>query len=318
MTIVGCLNSLYVKCTPFAMVSNYGGIVDHQKAGKPDRSKLKLLVPSVANFFTSLALHDAFIWQDQRRFISYRRFVPPSFNDVRLVLNTAQVMSLIRNGPLDLVTFDGDVTLYDDGMCLEPDNPVITKIMRLMERGSKIGIVTAAGYTEAARYYERLFGLLQVIQTSDLPLEAKQNLIVMGGESNYCFKFDANSPDLLRLVPREEWLLKEMMLWTDDDIAELLDIAEDSLRDTVKNMRMEAIVVRKERAVGIIPKDGQKFCRETLEETVLIVQKILVQALEASVFVQLANMFRKCRTSGSDYPSARSTVCHSPRCHGPC
>jgi IMP and pyridine-specific 5'-nucleotidase len=204
--------------------------------------------------------------------------VPPSFNDVRLVLNTAQVMSLIRNGPLDLVTFDGDVTLYDDGMCLERDNPVIAKIMRLMERGSKIGIVTAAGYTEAARYYERLFGLLQVIQTSDLPLEAKQNLIVMGGESNYCFKFDANSPDLLRLVLREEWVLKEMMLWTDDDIAELLDIAEDSLRDTVKNMRMEAIVVRKERAVGIIPKDGQKFCRETLEETVLIVQKILVRA----------------------------------------
>jgi IMP and pyridine-specific 5'-nucleotidase len=185
-------------------------------------------------------------------------------------------MSLIRTGPLDLVTFDGDVTLYDDGKCLELDNPVISKIMRLMERGSKIGIVTAAGYTEAVRYYERLFGLLQAIQTSNLPLEAKQNLIVLGGESNYCFKFDANSPDLLRLVPREEWLLKEMMLWTEDDITELLDIAEDSLRDTVKNMRMEAVVVRKERAVGIIPTDGQKFCRETLEETVLIVQKILV------------------------------------------
>jgi IMP and pyridine-specific 5'-nucleotidase len=242
-------------------------------------------VPSVANFFTSLALHDAFIWQDQRRFISYRRFFPPSFNDVRLVLNTAQIMSLVRTGPLDLVTFDGDVTLYDDGMCLERDNPVISKILRLMQRGSKIGIVTAAGYTEAARYYERLFGLLQAIQTSDLPLEAKQNLIVLGGESNYCFKFDANSPDLLRLVPREEWLLKEMMLWTEADITELLDIAEVSLRDTVRNMRMEAIVVRKERAVGIIPKDGRKFCRETLEETVLIVQKILVPTSEfASLF----------------------------------
>ncbi|KAH8732258.1 IMP-specific 5'-nucleotidase-like protein 1 [Phaeosphaeriaceae sp. PMI808] len=249
--------------------------IEHQNVGKPDQSKLKLLVPSVANFFTSLALHDAFIWQDQRRFISYRRFVPPSFNDVRLVLNTAQVMSLVRNGPLDLVTFDGDVTLYDDGMCLTPDNPVILRILRLMHRGSKIGIVTAAGYTVAKRYYERLFGLLNAIQTSELPLEAKQNLIVLGGESNYCFKFDANSPDLLRLVPREEWLLKEMMLWTESDITELLDIAESSLKDTVRNMRMEAVVVRKERAVGIIPKEGQKFCRETLEETVLIVQKIL-------------------------------------------
>lgn len=249
--------------------------IDHQKSGKPDRSKLKLLVPSVANFFTSLALHDAFIWQDQRRFISHRRFVPPSFNDVRLVLNTAQVMSLVRNGPLELVTFDGDVTLYDDGMCLVPENPVIAKILELMRRGSKIGIVTAAGYTEAKRYYERLFGLLNAIQTSDLPLESKQNLIVMGGESNFCFKFDENSPDMLRLVPREEWLLKEMLAWHEADIKELLDLAEASLKDTVRNFRMEALVVRKERAVGIIPKDGHKFCRETLEETVLIVQKIL-------------------------------------------
>jgi IMP and pyridine-specific 5'-nucleotidase len=229
----------------------------------------------VANFFTPLALHDAFIWQDQRRFISYRRFVPPSFNDIRLVLNTAQVMSLVRGGPLDLVTFDGDVTLYDDGQCLVPENPVIPKILQLMRRGSKIGIVTAAGYTEAKRYYERLFGLLHAIQESDLPMELRQNLIIMG-ESNFCFKFDENNPDFLRLVPREEWLLKEMLLWHESDITELLDIAEASLKDTVRNFRMEALVVRKDRAVGIVPRDGHRFCRETLEETVLIVQKVLV------------------------------------------
>ncbi|CAG5146617.1 uncharacterized protein ALTATR162_LOCUS1908 [Alternaria atra] len=249
--------------------------IQHQKDGKPDRSKLKLLVPTVANFFTSLALHDAFIWQDQRRFISHRRFVPPSFNDVRLVLNTAQVMSLIRNGPLELVTFDGDVTLYDDGKDLTEDNPIIPKILDLMRRGSKIGIVTAAGYTEAKPYYGRLYGLLDAIQASDLPLEARQNLIIMGGESNFCFKFDENSPVLLRLIPREEWLLKEMLSWHESDIKDLLDRAEASLRDTIRNFRMEADVVRKERAVGIVPKRGHKFCRETLEETVLIVQKIL-------------------------------------------
>ncbi|KAF2241606.1 IMP-specific 5'-nucleotidase 1 [Trematosphaeria pertusa] len=249
--------------------------IAHQKAGTQNRSKLKLLVPSVANFFTPLALHDAFIWQDQRRFISYRRFVPPSFNDIRLVLNTAQVMSLVRSGPLELVTFDGDVTLYDDGQSLSPDNPVIPRILRLMRTGSKIGIVTAAGYTEARRYYERLYGLLDAIYTSALPDSTKENLVVLGGESNFCFKYAGDSPDLLKLVPRQEWLLKEMVLWEESDITELLDIAEASLRDTVKNMRMEAILVRKERAVGIIPKPGYKFCRETLEETVLITQKIL-------------------------------------------
>lgn len=34
-----------------------------------------------------------------------------SFNDIRLILNTAQVMSIVHSGPLRLVTFDGDVTL---------------------------------------------------------------------------------------------------------------------------------------------------------------------------------------------------------------
>ncbi|PVI07378.1 IMP-specific 5'-nucleotidase-like protein 1 [Periconia macrospinosa] len=253
-------------------------IGDHvacQLEGTQNRSKLKLLVPTVANFFTPLALHDAFIWQDQRRFISHRRFVPPSFNDIRLILNTAQVMSLVRNGPLELVTFDGDVTLYDDGESLSPDNPVIPRILRLMETGSKIGIVTAAGYTDAHRYYERLYGLLDAIYASNLPPTTKQNFVVIGGESNYCFKFAEDSPDRLKLVPRLEWLLKEMVLWEEADITALLDIAEASLKDTVKNLRMEAIVVRKEKAVGIIPKPGYKFCREVLEETVLIAQKTL-------------------------------------------
>lgn len=249
--------------------------VAHQRAGTEDRSKLKLLVPAVSNFFTPLALHDAFIYQDHRRCISHRRFVPPSFNDIRLVLNTAQVMSLVRQGPLELVTFDGDVTLYDDGQCFTADNPAIPRILRLMERGTKIGIVTAAGYTEARRYYERLRGLLDALHASDLPASSKQNLIVLGGESNFCFRFAGDAPDLLKMVPKNDWYLDEMYNWTEADITELLNTAEASLRDTVKALRMDATVIRKERAVGIIPANGQKFCRETLEETVLIVQKTL-------------------------------------------
>ena len=56
------------------------------------------------------------MYQDRQRRISSRRFVPPSFNDIRLVLNSAQVLGLVRDGGKPkLVTFDGDVTLY--GMC---------------------------------------------------------------------------------------------------------------------------------------------------------------------------------------------------------
>lgn len=50
-----------------------------------------------------------------------------------------------------------------------------------MSHNTKIGIVTAAGYIEAGRYYERLHGLLEAVRTSTmLTMEQKQNIIVMG------------------------------------------------------------------------------------------------------------------------------------------
>jgi IMP and pyridine-specific 5'-nucleotidase len=79
--------------------------------GTDGQSKLKLLVPSIGTFFTRLPLAEAFKYQDRKRFISSRRFVPPSFNDIRLILNTAQLMGVMAAGTLDLATFDGDVTL---------------------------------------------------------------------------------------------------------------------------------------------------------------------------------------------------------------
>ncbi|RKF72755.1 IMP-specific 5'-nucleotidase 1 [Golovinomyces cichoracearum] len=155
--------------------------LEHQNVGLDGQSKLKLLVPSIGIFYTRLPLADAFKYQDQKRFISSRRFVPPSFNDVRLILNTAQIMGVTATGRLDLATFDGDVTLYDDGQSLEPANPIIKNIIYLMSQNTKIGIVTAAGYTEAEKYYQRLHGLLEAIKESEiLTLEQKQNFIVMG------------------------------------------------------------------------------------------------------------------------------------------
>ena len=96
------------------------------------------------------------------------------------------------DGPLKLITFDGDVTLYDDGNNLVPTNPVIREILWLMERGLCIGIVTAAGYTDGARYRGRLFGLLEAIRDSKKLTEAqKHNLVVLGGESSYMFRYCA-------------------------------------------------------------------------------------------------------------------------------
>jgi IMP and pyridine-specific 5'-nucleotidase len=152
---------------------------------------------------------------------------------------------------------------------------VIPHILRLMSSGTRVGIVTAAGYTASRRYYDRLYGLLEALQASSLPASAKQNLVVIGGEANYCFKFDSTKTDLLDFVPRQDWLLDEMLLWTEEDITELLDVAEHSLRDCITYMHLPAEILRKDRAVGIVPKENYRMSRETLEETVLVTQKIL-------------------------------------------
>jgi len=196
---------------------------------------------------------------------------------LQLILNTAQIMSLATlDGPTKLITFDGDVTLYNDGQCLVPTNPVIEKIMWLLERDLCIGIVTAAGYTDGARYRERLYGLLESIRDSTVLTDAqKRNLIVLGGESSYMFQSSPAHADLLEWVPRTEWQLDEMRAWSDEDVQGLLDIAENSLRESTEAMRLEATVIRKERAVGIIHSSGGKFAREQLEEAVLGAQKTL-------------------------------------------
>ena len=253
--------------------------ISHQKNDTHGRSKLKLLVPSVGVFFTPLLLEEAFAYQDNRRKISSRRFVPPSFNDIRLTLNSAQVMGLARHGPLELVTFDGDVTLYDDGESLNPDNPVLPRILRLLSEGMKVGIVTAAGYADASRYYGRLVGLLDAIKAAVRDQQLiDPKLVVIGGESSYLFEFDDCSPNCLKYVPREKWMLEEMKLWDEHNINLLLDVAQAALTECVNNLRLSAQILRKERAVGIVQATGQgaqKFTREQLEETVLVTQHIV-------------------------------------------
>ncbi|KAJ3953233.1 IMP 5'-nucleotidase [Colletotrichum tropicale] len=239
-------------------------------------SKLKMLVPSAGPFFTRLPLEAAFNHMDSKRYISSRRYVSPSFNDVRLILNSAQIMA-VTAGSLQLVTFDGDVTLYDDGENLEPSSPVIPRLLDLLHKDIKIGIVTAAGYTTADRYYARLHGLLDAIAASEtLTPTQKESIVIMGGEANYLFEYSAASPHRLAPVPRDRWLTPEMAAWSADSIAALLDVAEAALQDCVKTLNLPATILRKDRAVGIIPTDpALRIPRESLEETVLVVQKIL-------------------------------------------
>lgn len=259
-----------------------------------------MLVPSIGSFFTPLHLEAAFVYQDQHRAISSRRFVAPSFNDVRLILNTAQIMALVRpisppnpinsiadvgnrtaNPPsataLQLLTFDGDVTLYDDGASLTPSNPVIPRLIHFLSKNIRIGIVTAAGYTDASKYHQRLHGLLDAIKTSTtLTTSQKHNLIIMGGESNFLFVFDESAPHTLRYIHRRDWILDVMHSWSEPAIQSLLTIAEDAFKSCIRTLSLPASILRKERAVGIYPSSPtHRFTREQLEETVLVVQQVV-------------------------------------------
>lgn len=192
-------------------------------------------------------------------------------------------MGIVHDDSPELVTFDGDVTLYDDGCDLTEDNPVIPRIIRLLRHDRKVGIVTAAGYTEAPKYYGRLKGLIDSMHTSPLLTEEQKNgLIIMGGESNFLFRYDPSSPDRLSYVHRREWVLDDMKLWKEEDITELLDIAESSLRACAANLNLPAAVMRKDRAVGVYPVNGSKIHREQLEETVLVVQNTVERSAVGS------------------------------------
>ena len=178
-----------------------------------------------------------------------------------------------------MITFDGDLTLYDDGNSLVRGNPVIDRIMRLLWNGYCVGIVTAAGYAEPVRYQARLQGLLVRIYEAEVRgLLKKPKLVVVGGESNYLLAYDSTEISYLKPLPRHDWLLPEMRDWGTETIRALLDLAEKVLRSCIDRMDLPAEIARKDRAVGIIPSSeagARKFNREQLEETVLATQQVL-------------------------------------------
>lgn len=237
-------------------------------------SQLKMLVPSITTFWTPLPLVKAMYALEPKLCLAKRSFVAPSFNDVRAILGGAQLNYLADNG-LDMVSFDGDVTLYEDGQPLLPDNPVISRLIQLLSRGIYVIILTAAGYPSRTgqEYTDRFSGLLQAIEDSDLKDGQKRKLHVLGGESNYLFAYDPLHG--LQWVDADSWMLPVMKTWPHDEILEILDTAEETLRSCIQGLNIDAKIVRKERSVGFVPSLGQKLRREQLEEAVLETQATL-------------------------------------------
>lgn len=244
------------------------------------RSRLRQLVPSVGKFFTRLPLKDAFEIEDKKKHISRRRLVSPSFNDVRAILNTAQVLALTShadpNSRLKLITFDGDVTLYDDGKNLYKESPLVDCLVELLANDIYVAVVTAAGYpgeAGAKEYHKRLPGLIEVLGTTDqLTNQQKSNFLVMGGESNYLFRYDCEIRGL-RFIEAEQWYLPLMRDWDVNKIHNIMDASYDHLVHLQKKFCLDqdekTTIIRKERSLGIIPTNGFRILREILEEIVL-------------------------------------------------
>eukprot|EP01053_Blabericola_migrator_P000032 Blabericola_migrator_1__31@NODE_1008_length_5718_cov_50_473191_g567_i2_p1_GENE_NODE_1008_length_5718_cov_50_473191_g567_i2NODE_1008_length_5718_cov_50_473191_g567_i2_p1_ORF_typecomplete_len481_score77_63ISN1/PF06437_11/2_9e107PMM/PF03332_13/0_0014Hydrolase_3/PF08282_12/0_39Sof1/PF04158_14/0_062_NODE_1008_length_5718_cov_50_473191_g567_i242625704 len=206
-----------------------------------------------AVFWTSLPLREAFKRMDNKYRITRRRHVPVSIHEVRQTFNLAQVLMSAKN--LKLVSFDGDETLYRNGTSFD-DKEMAQLLINLIKHECYVVVVTAAAYGQESEPYEaRLHGLIAAMKEAKLTAEEMKRFLLFGGETNYLFRM---SPDArLTSVPYNEWEEHSPIGFTKErDLeaaTELLDTAEAALRKAVVDMGLRTRLIRKERAVGIVP-----------------------------------------------------------------
>ncbi len=267
-------------------------LVDDHRAAQASASatatsRLAELAPGISTFYTRLPLASAWRLYDDKYALSKRRFVAPSSSEIRHVFNLAQVLAM-RDTGLRLVTFDGDQTLYSDGSDFS-DPKLARYLVLLLHSGVSVALVTAAGYGyEGALYERRLSGFLEYMRSRQVPEEAASRFYVLGGECNFLLRLRAIrrkgegvGPLDYELESREhDW----EAIWSprDSEVQELLNVAEESIRSSVRDLLPRARVIRKSRAVGLVA-GGQRgkaaalgrgagkswLPRESLDEAVL-------------------------------------------------
>ena len=184
------------------------------------------------------------------------------------------------NGP-KLISFDGDQTLYSDGANFA-DNPRLAHYLcQLLRQGVTVAVVTAAGYEYTVEKYQyRLSGLLRFFQSRKLKAAECERFYLFGGECNYLLRM---GPDYalhaIKEVGPGGWCTATQFLkdspgnWAEEQVTELLDVAEETFEFAKEELNLRARVIRKRRSVGLIPLSGQLVPRESLDETVLRVHE---------------------------------------------
>lgn len=247
----------------------------------PKSSGLQKYLPRIGPLFLSLPLVEAARQYDAKTHLLKRRFVPPTFKEVRHILNLAVIMSIPAH--LKLITFDADDTIYEDGGSIRKSSPMAQIIVRLLQQNLVVSLVTAAGYPgNPGRYEQRLHGVLEALAesyfvTNSLSEHQMRRFLVMGGECNYLHRikiFDTTTLGL-EVVHPDVWKDGRGVRWSETEIVDLLDKAELTLRQTVETLELPAEFLRKERACGIINTSSKRFSYEILEEIALTVQQAL-------------------------------------------
>eukprot|EP01055_Gregarina_sp_Pseudo9_P000636 Gregarina_sp_Pseudo_9__635@NODE_1404_length_1629_cov_10_464780_g1306_i0_p1_GENE_NODE_1404_length_1629_cov_10_464780_g1306_i0NODE_1404_length_1629_cov_10_464780_g1306_i0_p1_ORF_typecomplete_len467_score96_15ISN1/PF06437_11/1_1e105PMM/PF03332_13/0_00017Hydrolase_3/PF08282_12/2_2e02Hydrolase_3/PF08282_12/0_032Sof1/PF04158_14/0_074MraZ/PF02381_18/3_3e02MraZ/PF02381_18/1_1_NODE_1404_length_1629_cov_10_464780_g1306_i0361403 len=206
-----------------------------------------------SKFWTNLPLREAFKRMDNKYRITKRRHVPVSIHEIRQTFNLAQVLVSARN--LRLLSFDGDETLYRNGACFD-DKELADLLISIIKHDCYVVVVTAAAYGQESEQYEaRLKGLLSAMKTAELSPRELSYFLLFGGETNYLFRMTEDYH--LTCVPYNEWEEYSPIGFTRErDLeaaTELLDVAEDALRRAVIDLGLRTRLIRKERAVGIVP-----------------------------------------------------------------
>ncbi|KXS17242.1 IMP-specific 5-nucleotidase [Gonapodya prolifera JEL478] len=239
----------------------------YTERGSPQLSRLSQLVPSVGTFSTPLPLRAAFLYQNELRSISSRQHVTPSFNDIRHILNTAQTRAAAST--LRLITFDGAMTLYDDGGEFPRDSRIGRLLSAFLKRGVNLAIVTAArGWRGSWRGLTRMESVMEKAgrgESSFLAQCSLQMTLCQGGECNYLHTFTPSS-GRLSYIPPSQYLPADISNplsfslhpSNTSRIAAFLDVVEQCLLETREEMNLQerTKVIRKERAVGVLPVEG--------------------------------------------------------------
>jgi IMP and pyridine-specific 5'-nucleotidase len=257
---------------------------EHQLSAGP--SELSRRCPGIASIFLPLDLELALADYDALARITARVHVPLSFAEARVILNLATCRALGRG--VRLVCLDADDTIYSDGSVLTPGASIIPVLTRLLATGLHVGVVTAAAYPgEPSKYEARLSGLLAALAHAiecGAPPAILDRFHVVGGQCNYMLsarlawvegRGGGVQPAVgLVEVPAEAWKRHRGVRWEPMQVSRLLDTAQAALAETSAALGLDVLLIRKERAVGIVSRNasGPPISYEDLEECTLAVQ----------------------------------------------